>query len=100
VNSLTALSLFSGAGGMDIGMRKAGFAVLSNLEIDKYCCETLRAAVEREKADTVVYETDIQTIDPAQLVTYGQKSDTKNKNFCVRKLLTTACLRGARASPA
>ena len=67
MNSLTALSLFSGAGGMDIGIKKAGFTVLANLEIDKYCCETLRAAVERERTGTVIYETDIQTVDPAQL---------------------------------
>jgi DNA (cytosine-5)-methyltransferase 1 len=64
---LSALSLFSGAGGMDIGIKKAGFDVLAQLEIDKYCCETLRAAVEREHSGTVVYETDIRTIDPGKL---------------------------------
>jgi len=67
MNNLTAISLFSGAGGMDIGIKKAGFNVVAALEIDKYCCETLRAAVEREGADTAVYEADIQTVDPAQL---------------------------------
>lgn len=67
MDSLIALSLFSGAGGMDIGIKKAGFNVLANLEIDKYCCETLRAAIVREGTDTLVYETDIQMVDPAQL---------------------------------
>ncbi len=35
-----ALSLFSGAGGMDIGIRKAGFSVLACVERDRFCCET------------------------------------------------------------
>jgi DNA (cytosine-5)-methyltransferase 1 len=67
LNDLTAISLFSGAGGMDIGIRKAGFNTLAELEIDKYCCETLRAAVEREQAQTAVYETDIRMMDPSAL---------------------------------
>ena len=67
MNKLTAISLFSGAGGMDIGVKKAGFNVLAELEIDKFCCETLRAAVEREQIDTKVYETDIQTVDTVRL---------------------------------
>ena len=66
-NDLTAISLFSGAGGMDIGIRKAGFSILAELEIDKYCCETLRAAVNREQTNTVVYETDVKMLDPVQL---------------------------------
>jgi DNA (cytosine-5)-methyltransferase 1 len=67
MSNLTAISLFSGAGGMDIGIKKAGFNVLAELEIDKYCCETLRFAVEREHTKTAVYETDIRTVDPAIL---------------------------------
>jgi DNA (cytosine-5)-methyltransferase 1 len=63
MKSLKALSLFSGAGGMDIGIKKSGFNVLAEIEMDKYCCETLRAAVEREKTETKVIEADIQTID-------------------------------------
>ena len=67
MSDLVALSLFSGAGGMDIGIKKAGFDLLAALEIDKYCCETLRAAVEREQIKTVILETDIQSVDPAML---------------------------------
>jgi DNA (cytosine-5)-methyltransferase 1 len=58
-----AISLFSGAGGMDIGIRKAGFSVLAELEIDKYCCQTLRAAAERERSQTCVIEGDIRTVE-------------------------------------
>ncbi|MDR1872155.1 MAG: DNA cytosine methyltransferase [Deltaproteobacteria bacterium] len=64
---LSALSLFSGAGGMDIGLRKAGFKVIAALEIDQHCCETLRSAALRDQSQTVVYETDIRKVDPAKL---------------------------------
>ncbi|MEQ9001028.1 MAG: DNA cytosine methyltransferase [Coleofasciculus sp. B1-GNL1-01] len=33
---LSALSFFSGAGGMDIGVRQAGFEILADIEIDPY----------------------------------------------------------------
>lgn len=69
MSNLTAISLFSGAGGMDIGIKQAGFNILAELEIDKYCCETLRAAIKRESTHTKVFETDIREVDPAQLGT-------------------------------
>ena len=54
-----ALSLFSGAGGMDIGVQDAGFDILAQIEIDEHCCNTLRAAREREKRDSKIVESDI-----------------------------------------
>lgn len=39
---MKAISLFSGAGGMDIGFRDAGFDVVAANEMDKYACETFR----------------------------------------------------------
>ncbi len=62
-----ALSLFSGAGGMDIGVQDAGFDILAQIEIDGHCCNTLRAARKREKRDTRIIESDIREIDPAKL---------------------------------
>jgi DNA (cytosine-5)-methyltransferase 1 len=38
----TAISLFSGAGGMDIGFKNAGFRTVVAVELDSSCCETLR----------------------------------------------------------
>ncbi|MCY8151105.1 DNA cytosine methyltransferase [Bacillus paralicheniformis] len=38
----TAISIFSGAGGLDIGLKKAGFDVKLALEIENAYCETLR----------------------------------------------------------
>ena len=62
---LVALSLFSGAGGMDIGIREAGFEVLTCIEIDPHCADTLRDAATREKRNTEVIQDDIRTVDPA-----------------------------------
>ncbi|MDR2613336.1 MAG: DNA cytosine methyltransferase [Deltaproteobacteria bacterium] len=64
---LRAISLFSGAGGMDLGIRRAGFDVLAAIESDRHCCATLRAAIGREGAGTRVYQADIREIDPARL---------------------------------
>lgn len=63
-----ALSLFSGAGGLDIGIRKAGFSVLACVERDPFCCETLCANVARENLSTEVIEDDIRNLDPLALM--------------------------------
>lgn len=63
-----ALSLFSGAGGMDIGVLRAGFRILAGIEMDPHCCETLRAAVKREKRQTKILEMDIKEVEPDHLM--------------------------------
>lgn len=63
-----SLSLFSGAGGMDIGVRQAGFNVLAEVEFDEHACKTLRTAVEIENTGTRVIEADIRKVDPAILM--------------------------------
>lgn len=65
---LTAISLFSGAGGMDIGVQQAGFKILSCLELDRHCCETLRENIAREGRNTLVYEGDIKEYTPEQIM--------------------------------
>ena len=67
--------MFSGAGGMDIGVEAAGFDVLTQIEHDEHCCNTLRAANDREKKDTQIIESDIRLINPADL----------RKNLSLRK---------------
>jgi len=63
-----ALSIFSGAGGMDIGVNDAGFDILAEIEIDKYCCQSLRVNAEREKRNTIIFETDIREVNPEELM--------------------------------
>lgn len=67
-DSLTAISLFSGAGGMDIGVLQAGFDIRACVELDPNCCATLRENIKRSHRDTIVYETDIKKIDPDQIL--------------------------------
>lgn len=62
-----AISLFSGAGGMDIGVEEAGFEILAQLEIDEHCCNTLRAAKERSKNNTEIIEGDLRNLKVNEL---------------------------------
>ena len=62
----SALSLFSGAGGMDIGVRKAGFNIGIAIENDEHCCTTLRENVARERSGTEVIEQDIREVEPRE----------------------------------
>lgn len=64
----TALSLFSGAGGMDLGIAQAGFDIIACIEIDPHCCETLRTWVAHEQRSTKIIEADIHTVNPAVLM--------------------------------
>lgn len=40
---ITTLSLFSGAGGLDVGFHRAGYAIVGCVEIDQNYCKTLEA---------------------------------------------------------
>lgn len=65
---LTAISLFSGAGGLDIGVQQAGFDVLACVELDKNACETLRCNTAAKKRNTKIYEGDIRTLSPDEIL--------------------------------
>ncbi len=50
----TVLSLFTGAGGLDLGFEAAGFRTAVAVEMDHWCCETLRANKARGSAGEVI----------------------------------------------
>jgi len=53
---MKAVSLFCGAGGMDVGVQNAGFEIVAANELDPYACKTYR---ENHK-ETLLYEGDIE----------------------------------------
>ncbi|MGP1276073.1 MAG: DNA cytosine methyltransferase [Caulobacterales bacterium] len=67
--NLNAISLFAGAGGMDIGFEQAGFKVLVAVEQDPSCCETLRSNMR----DTIVVQADVQTVTGEELLSLAGK---------------------------
>lgn len=52
---MNAISLFAGAGGMDVGVSKAGFKVVAASELDKYACDTY----EKNHPSTKLFRGDI-----------------------------------------
>ena len=58
----TAISLFSGAGGLDIGLEKAGIDIVIGQDFDKACVDTLIANGK------TVLSGDIRDIEPQQIL--------------------------------
>lgn len=58
------VSLFSGAGGLDLGLEEAGFEAGVCVEIDSYFCDTLRL----NRPDWVVVQRDLQLATSAELM--------------------------------
>ena len=56
------LSLFSGAGGLDYGLEKAGFQVSVAVEMDPWCCKTLQ-----KNREFPVIQDKVENVSPDQL---------------------------------
>ena len=59
----TALDLFSGCGGLTLGLKQGGFNVLGAVDIDPLSVETYRANHE----EVTVWDVDIRDLAPAQM---------------------------------
>lgn len=84
---ITAKSYFSGAGGMDLGIKEAGINILESFEIDKKCCDTLRNNFNHK-----VNECDIAKIT----VLDQQDADVYIGTFPCTKYSTAADINGTR----
>ena len=60
---LPAISLFSGAGGLDLGADQAGFKTHCSIELDPHCATTLR----RNSRSKTVWQVDIRVLDPSRI---------------------------------
>lgn len=61
------ISLFSGAGGMDIGFGMTGFKTAVAVEFDKSCCETLK----KNDPNLNIIQGDISTISTKEILKIG-----------------------------
>ena len=55
MRKLSVISLFSGAGGLDIGLERAGFKTLAMCEVEPKYAETLRQNSGALRSDGRVY---------------------------------------------
>ena len=67
IRFMRAVSLFAGAGGMDIGVERAGFHTVCAVEIDPHCVTTLNANQSPKNPKEVVHA-DIRKVQPASLM--------------------------------
>lgn len=70
-HTFSALSLFSGGGGMDIGVEAAGFKNVACVEMDPNAALTLRFNAQRKNDSTKIVEADIRAVDPLSLAKPG-----------------------------
>ena len=80
IREFNVLELFAGAGGLAVGMEKAGIKCVALNEIDKWACKTLRA--NRPKWN--VLEGDIKSFDFTE---YNNQVDIVTGGFPVKRLV-------------
>lgn len=74
--TLSALSLFAGAGGMDIGVDAAGFKTVCSVELDPHCVSTLR----RNARGKTVWQVDVTALDARRVADiHGMSEGGRNQ---------------------
>jgi len=64
----TAVSLFSGAGGLDLGLEAAGFDILTQIEMDPDCVATLELQAKNRVTKTHVIGKRLEDVTPNQVL--------------------------------
>ena len=68
VSDNTFVSLFSGAGGLDLGLERAGWNCLTQLDADEDCAETLRRTTKNSEQPIPVLETPLEQLSVENLM--------------------------------
>ncbi|MCA1788642.1 MAG: DNA cytosine methyltransferase [Thioalkalivibrio sp.] len=63
-----AVSLFSGAGGLDLGLKEAGFRIALQVEADADCASTLGMSASSTDGDRLVISARIEDVPPAAVM--------------------------------
>jgi DNA (cytosine-5)-methyltransferase 1 len=72
MGDIRTLSLFSGAGGLDLGFHRSGFNILTAVELESKYCRTLEANCEHFFGTRVdVINQDVTRFDPSKIKTSG-----------------------------